>query len=282
MMRRPPPASRSIVSGIEEHPSRNGCALVTGAGVRLGAAVARRLAADGWAVAIHARREDAARPVAMELAAEGHKVACVAGDLSEPDVGERVFAQVGERLGPCSFLVNSAAGFAYDDVSNVSAATMDGLYRSNLRGPVLLSAAFVKQLAGRRGLIVNLLDQKVFNLNPDFLSYTIMKSALQSATQLLAMALAPAVRVVGVAPGLTLKSGEQTDEGFALAHARAPLGYGSTPADIAETVSFAARIPSMTGATIVVDGGQSLVRRDHDVMFTYGIDPSAPVSPKKA
>ena len=265
---------------MEEHPGRSGCALVTGGGIRLGAAIVRRLAADGWSVAIHARKEAAAQALAVELTAKGHKAAAVSGDLSEPDAAEKIFAQVAEKLGRCTFLVNSAAAFAYDDIGTVSADSMDALYHTNLRAPVLLAHRFVKQLE-RRGLIVNLLDQKVFNLNPDFLSYTIMKSALQSVTQLLAMALAPRVRVVGVAPGLTLRSGEQTEEGFKLAHARAPLGFGSTPEDIAETVSFISRVPSMTGTTIVVDGGQSLVRRDHDVMFTYGIDPNAPVSPRK-
>ena len=181
---------------------------------------------DGWAVAIHARNEAAATPLALELTAEGHKVAVVSGDLSAPDTGEAVFAQVRAKLGRCTLLVNNAAAFAYDDIATVSAGTMDALYFTNLRAPVLLASAFVKQLEGRRGLIVNLLDQKVFNLNPDFLSYTIMKAALQSATQLMAMALAPLVRVVGVAPGLTLKSGEQTDEGFKLAHAKAPLACG--------------------------------------------------------
>jgi NAD(P)-dependent dehydrogenase (short-subunit alcohol dehydrogenase family) len=265
---------------MEEHPSRTGCALVTGGGIRLGAAIVRRLAADGWPVAIHARKEPAAKALAVDLAAQGHKVAVVSGDLAEPDAAEKIFAQVAAHLGPCTFLINSAAAFAYDDIGTVSAESMDALYRTNLRAPVLLSHTFVKQLEGR-GLIVNLLDQKVFNLNPDFLSYTIMKSALQSTTQLLAMALAPKVRVCGVAPGLTLRSGEQTEEGFKLAHSRAPLGIGSTPEDVAETVSFISRVPSMTGTTIVVDGGQSLVRRDHDVMFTYGIDPNAPVSPKR-
>ena len=265
---------------MEEHPSRNGCALVTGGAIRLGAALVRRLAADGWSVAIHARKEGAAGALAAELAAKGHKAAVVLGDLAEPDAAEKVFAQVAARLGRCTFLVNSAAAFAYDDIATVGAESMDALYHTNLRAPVLLCRRFVEQLEGR-GLIVNLLDQKVFNLNPDFLSYTIMKSALQSATQLLAMALAPKVRVVGVAPGLTLRSGEQTDEGFRQAHARAPLGFGSTADDIAETVSFISRVPSMTGTTVVVDGGQSLVRRDHDVMFTYGIDPNAPVGPKK-
>lgn len=264
----------------EEHPNRSGCALVTGGGVRLGAAIVRRLAADGWAVAIHARSKAAAQSLADEMQQHGHKVAVVTGDLSEPDVAQKIFEQVSTELGRCSFLVNSAAAFAYDDIGTVNADSMDALYRTNLRAPVLLAHEFVKQLEGR-GLIVNLLDQKVFNLNPDFLSYTIMKSALQSATQLLAMALAPKVRVVGIAPGLTLRSGEQTEEGFKAAHAKAPLGFGSMPHDIAEAVSFVARVPSMTGTTIVIDGGQSLVRRDHDVMFTYGIDPNAPVSPKK-
>jgi len=265
---------------IEEIPSRNGCALVTGGGIRLGAAIVRRLVADGWSVAIHARKAATAMPLAQELTAQGHKVAVVEGDLSDADAAEKIFTQVREKLGQCTFLVNSAAAFAYDDISNVNAEIMDGLYHSNLRAPVLLASVFVKQLEGR-GLIVNLLDQKVFNLNPDFLSYTIMKSALQSATQLLAMALAPKVRVVGIAPGLTLRSGEQTEEGFQQAHAKAPLGHGSTAEDIAEGVSFAACVQSMTGTTIVIDGGQSLVRRDHDVMFTYGIDPNAPVSAKK-
>ncbi len=136
--------------------------------------------------------------------------------------------------------MNSAAAFAYDDIGTVNAETMDALYRANLRAPVLLAHAFVKQLE-TRGLIVNLLDQKVFNLNPDFLSYTIMKAAMQSTTQLLAMALAPKVRVVGIAPGLTLRSGEQTEEEFLAAHAKAPLGFGSTPDDIAEAVSFRSR-----------------------------------------
>jgi len=265
---------------MEEHPSRNGCALVTGGAIRLGAAIVRRLVADGWAVAIHTRKEGGGDALATELMAHGHQVAAVSGDLAETNVAEKVFAQVAAKLGRCTLLVNSAAAFAYDDISTVSADTMDALYHTNLRGPVLLSRRFVEQLDGR-GLIVNLLDQKVFNLNPDFLSYTIMKSALQSTTQLLAMALAPKVRVVGVAPGLTLRSGQQSDDGFRQAHSRAPLGFGSTVIDIAETISFIARVPSITGTTIVVDGGQSLVRRDHDVMFTYGIDPKAPVSPKK-
>lgn len=265
---------------MAEHPSRDGCALVTGGGARLGAAIVSRLAADGWAVAIHAREMGAANAIAAELTAQGHRAAAVSGDLSAPDAAERIFADVQAKLGPCTFLVNSAAAFDYDDIATLSAQSMDALYRVNLRAPVLLAQTFARRLVGN-GLIVNLLDQKVFNLNPDFLSYTIMKSALQSATELLAMALAPRIRVCGVAPGLTLRSGEQTQDGFEKAHARAPLGFGSTPDDIAEAVSFLGRVPSITGQTIVVDGGQSLVRRDRDIMFSYGISPDAPVGNKK-
>lgn len=264
----------------EEHPSRNGCALVTGGAVRLGAAIVRRLAADGWPVAIHARKIEPAKALAEELKAQGKSAVAVSGDLAEPDCADTIFAQVNAGAGPCTMLVNNAAAFSYDDARSIDALSMDAMYRTNLRAPALLAREFANRLEGR-GLIVNLLDQKVFNLNPDFLSYTIMKAALQSTTQLLAMALAPAVRVCAVAPGLTLRSGEQTEEGFRRAHARAPLGFGSTPEDIAEAVSFVARVPSMTGATIVIDGGQSLVRRDRDVMFTYGVEANAPVSPVK-
>jgi NAD(P)-dependent dehydrogenase (short-subunit alcohol dehydrogenase family) len=125
------------------------------------------------------------------------------------------------RSASCSLLVNSAAIFEYDDVASIDEASMDAHYAANLRAPVLLARHFAEQLPkDARGLIVNLLDQKVFNLNPDFLSYTIMKAALASATELLAMALAPRIRVCGVAPGLSLRSGNQTDKGFADAHSQ--------------------------------------------------------------
>ncbi len=263
---------------MEAIPSREGCALVTGGGARLGAAIVRRLSDDGWAVAIHGRKPGAAEALAAELTAGGRRAAALCAELSAPDAATTVFAEVTARLGPCSLLVNNAAMFEYDDIATLSADSLDAHYRTNLRAPLLLAQAFSRQLEGR-GLIVNLLDQKVFNPNPDFLSYTIMKAALESATRLLAMALAPRIRVCGVAPGLSLRSGAQSEEGFEAAHARAPLGFGSRPEDIAEAVSFLVRVPSITGTTIVVDGGQSLIRRDRDIMFSYGIAPDAPVGP---
>ena len=262
-------------------PSRSGYALVTGGKARLGAAIVRKLAGEGWKIAIHVHHPDAAATtLAADIKRAGGEALVVVGDLADAEFCSTVFTQLGP-LGFCSVLVNNASLFEYDDISNISAKSMDAHYHANLRAPVLLSRAFAEQLPPEaKGLIVNIIDQKVFNLNPDFLSYTVSKAALESATQLLAMALAPKVRVVGVAPGLSLRSGAQTEEGFQKAHAHTPLGFGSTPEDIAETVSYIVRVPSLTGKTIVVDGGQSLVRRDHDVMFSYGISPDAPVGPK--
>jgi NAD(P)-dependent dehydrogenase (short-subunit alcohol dehydrogenase family) len=261
-----------------DFPSRAGYALVTGGAARLGEAIVRRLASDGWRVAIHHRHSfDEADTLVRELKQAGHDAVAVACDLTQSKELPAIFAGANAALGYCSLLVNSAAIFEYDDIASVAEASMDAHYAANLRAPVLLARHFAEQLPGdARGLIVNLLDQKVFNLNPDFLSYTIMKAALASATELLAIALAPRIRVCGIAPGLTLRSGNQTDKGFEDAHSKTPLGFGSVPADIAEAVSFIVRVPSMTGSIVTVDGGQSLVRRSRDVMFTYGLAPGAP------
>jgi NAD(P)-dependent dehydrogenase (short-subunit alcohol dehydrogenase family) len=261
-----------------DFPSRAGYALVTGGAARLGEAIVRRLASEGWRVAIHhLHSANEARALVRDLKREGCDAIAVACDLTNSANLPVMFAKANASLGFCSLLVNSAAIFEYDDIAGVTEESMDAHYTANLRAPVLLARHFADQLPkDAKGLIVNLLDQKVFNLNPDFLSYTIMKSALASATELLAMALAPRIRVCGVAPGLSLRSGNQTEKGFADAHGQTPLGFGSVPDDIAEAVSFIARVPSMTGSTVTVDGGQSLVRRSRDVMFSYGVAPDTP------
>ncbi len=260
-------------------PDRAGYALVTGGGARLGAAMVRRLAADGWAVAIHyhhsAKDADA---LAQEIKSGGGRAVTLGCDLATPEDFADLFGRANAGWGFCSLLVNSASAFEYDDISNITRANLEKLFAVNLHAPVLLARDFAAQLRdGAKGLIVNVLDQKVFNLNPDFLSYTMTKSTLEVATRLLAQAMAPRIRVCGLAPGLTLRSGEQTEEGFKAAHAKTPLGFGSNPEDIAEALSFLVKVPSITGATVVVDGGQHLQPRTHDVMFSYGISPDAPV-----
>ena len=258
-------------------PDRRGYALVTGGGARIGAALVRRLAADGWTVAIHYHNSaHDADALAQEIVSGGGRAVTLGCDLAKPDSFSDFFARA--QLGFCSLLVNNASAFEYDDISNIKRAHLEKLFAVNLHAPVLLARDFAAQLPeDAKGLIVNLLDQKVFNLNPDFLSYTLTKSALEGATRLLAQAMGPRVRVCGIAPGLTLKSGEQSQAGFEAAHAKTPLGFGSEPADIAETLSYLVRVPSITGTTIVVDGGQHLQPRTRDVMFTYGIKSDAPV-----
>lgn len=260
-------------------PDRNGYALVTGGGTRLGASLVERLAADGWAVAIHFNHSSLeADALASKIRAGGGRAVAVPGDLSRISSFTELFARAAVDAGFCSLLVNNASAFQYDDISNVTRENLEQLFAVNHHAPVLLARDFAAQLReGSIGLIVNVLDQKVFNLNPDFLTYTLTKSALEAATRLLAIALAPRVRVCGVAPGLTLRSGDQTEEGFKAAHASTPLGIGSKPEDIAEALSFLTKVPSITGHTIVVDGGQHLQPRTRDIMFSYGIAPDAPV-----
>jgi NAD(P)-dependent dehydrogenase (short-subunit alcohol dehydrogenase family) len=260
-------------------PDRAGYALVTGGGARLGGVMVRALAADGWAVAIHYRGSAAhAAALADEIKTGGGRAVTVEGDLGALDDFSDLFGRVNAGWGFCSLLVNSASAFEYDDISTVTRANLEKLFATNLFAPLLLTRDFAAQLReGAKGLIVNILDQKVFNLNPDFLSYTLTKTALENATTLLAQAMAPRVRVCGIAPGLTLKSGEQTEEGFRQAHSQTPLGFGSEPEHIAEALLFLTKVPSITGHTIIVDGGQHLQKRSRDVMFSYGIKDDAPV-----
>ena len=264
-------------------PDRTGYALVTGGGARIGATLVRRMAADGWAVAIQYNRSAvAAEALATEIKSAGGRAVALACDIGTRDSFADLFSRANAELGFCSLLVNNASAFEYDDVSNVSRANLEKLFAVNHHAPVLLARDFRAQLRkGAKGLIVNVLDQKVFNLNPDFFSYTLSKTALEAATRLLAMALAPDVRVCGIAPGLTLRSGEQTEAGFKAAHAKTPLGTGSTPEDIAETLSFLVKVQAITGETVVVDGGQHLQPRSHDIMFSYGIPPDAPVGKRQ-
>lgn len=244
-------------------------ALVTGAGRRLGRAIALGLAVDGWDIAVHYHRSRGeAEALVQEISGLGRQAVPVACDLADAAAVGRLVAQCNDRLGSLSCLVNSAALFEHDTLETLETARWESHMNVNLRAPVLLSRDFARQVPdGTTGCIVNLLDQKVFNLNPDFLSYTVAKIGLEGATRVLAMALAPRVRVCGVAPGITLISGEQSAEGFEKAHRMAPLGRSSDVEDVVGAVRYAVGARSLTGTTLVVDGGQHLWGSRRDVQF---------------
>jgi NAD(P)-dependent dehydrogenase (short-subunit alcohol dehydrogenase family) len=244
-------------------------ALVTGGAKRIGRAIALELAGRGWDVAIHYRNSAAeAEDVVRAIQASGRRAAALRCELADETAVRALVGQAAQALGPVSCVVNNASLFERDSAADFSQALLDRHMHANLAAPVLLAQALHAATPDEStAVVINLLDQKLYNLNPDFLSYTLSKAALQSATTMLAQALAPKVRVVGIAPGITLVSGDQTEAGFAKAHAHTPLGKSSTPEDVASAVCFAAESPAITGSTILIDGGQHLIPLQRDVMF---------------
>lgn len=244
-------------------------ALVTGAGVRIGRALAMALAADGFFVFVHHKASAAgARETVAAIRKAGGKAIAVRADLASARQAEALVGKCrtpGVRL---TCLVNSASLFKLDRAPTATAVDFDLHMAINLRAPLLLSQALARQLpAGETGLIVNVLDQKLFNLNPDFLTYTLSKVGLQGLTTLLAQSFAPRLRVAGIAPGLTLRSGSQTDARFAEQHAANPLGVGVQVEDLVRALRFIVATPSYTGDTLIVDGGEHLIGRPRDIAF---------------
>lgn len=241
--------------------------LVTGAAKRLGREIALALAAGGWRVAVHYRQsaEDAIKTVAdcTRLAGDAASF-CV--DLDDEAAVRGLLPQVAARFGQIDAVVNNASVFEHDSAASFSFSALEKHMRSNAGAAILLAQALHAHVAERQapGAVVNLLDQKLWNQNPDFFSYTLSKAALEAANTMLAIALAPLVRVVGVAPGLTLTSHLLSDEKFQALHKLAPLGRSSSPADVAAAVKFALENSSMTGTTLLVDGGQHLMKFERD------------------
>lgn len=240
--------------------------LVTGSARRLGRAIALELAAAGWQVAVHYRSsEDEARQTVADCAAHAPAHAFAADLSDEAAVGALIPAVV-DHFGSVDAVVNNASVFEHDAVGSFSQASLAAHMATNTAAPILLAQALHAHACARSasGAVVNLLDQKLWNPNPDFLSYTLSKAALEAATTLLAQALAPQLRVVGVAPGLTLTSHLLSQDKFEALHKLSPLGRSSTPQDVAATVRFALENASITGTTLLVDGGQHLMKFDRD------------------
>jgi NAD(P)-dependent dehydrogenase (short-subunit alcohol dehydrogenase family) len=241
-------------------------ALVTGGARRIGRAIALALHAAGYAVAVQANHSaKEADELCAEIARNGGRAAVVRGDLAEQaDVAGLVGAAV-KAVGPLTLLVNNAAMFEPDAIGSLDAARFDHQLAVNLRAPLFLSEAFAAQ-APEGSAIVNILDQRVFKLTPQFVSYTLAKSALHAATRMLAQALAPKVRVNGVAPGPTMASARQEPDDFARQAAAVPLGHGPTAEEVAAAVVYLASARSITGATLIVDGGQHLAWQTPDAI----------------
>jgi len=244
-------------------------ALVTGAGRRIGRAIALGLAAAGWDVAVHYRHsEREADEVAQAIRALGQRAAILDCDLADEAAVRALPGRAAAAVGPLTCIVNNASLFEYDNATSFSPALLAAHMSANLAAPLLLAQALhAATPENEQAVVINLLDQKLYNLNPDFLSYTLSKAALETATRMLAQALAPRLRIVGVAPGITMVSGDQSEAGFQQAHTATPLGRSSTPQDIADAVVYAAAARALTGTTLVVDGGQHLVPLARDVMF---------------
>lgn len=235
-------------------------ALVTGAAHRIGRAISRDLAKAGWAVAVHYRdSKDAAIAAAAEIEGSGGRAQAIHADLALSADAEQLIPQVANALGPVSCLINNASVFERDALGNATPESWDAHLDTNLRAPMLLMQAMASGLPdGVEGNIINILDQRVWNLTPHFMSYTVSKAGLWTLTQTAALALAPRIRVNGIGPGPVLPSTRQTKADFEKQVVALPLARGPGVEEICTTVRFILSAKSMTGQMIALDGGQHL------------------------
>jgi len=243
-----------------------GWALVTGGAKRLGRASSLALADAGYDIVVHYNGSHAEAAAAIaEIEARGRAAIAVQADLADDAAAAGLIAAADR---PITALVNSAAIFEHDDLAHFDPASLARHMAVNARAPVQLIQAFAAALpALARGVIVNFLDFKLASPYPDHLSYTLSKYALMGATEVLARALAPRIRVNAVAPGYALPSPGQSDADFARLHQQTPLAYGATPQDVARAVAFLVVSPAVTAQTIYVDSGLRLTSHDKDFAF---------------
>lgn len=235
--------------------------LITGAGARVGRHLAKGLAADGWAVAIHYNRsKSGAETLASDIKEQGGQASIVQGNLFVPQDLDSLVSRASEALAaPLTALINNASTFEDDRAEDFTHASYDYHMDINLRAPIMLAQQFAAQLPkGETGCIINLIDQRVLNPDPTFFTYAMSKSALHWATKTLAQALAPHIRVNAIGPGPTLKNHTQTEDDFAGEAASTLLGAGSPPISLLDAARYLLMAKSVTGQMIAVDGGQHL------------------------
>jgi NAD(P)-dependent dehydrogenase (short-subunit alcohol dehydrogenase family) len=243
-------------------------ALVTGGARRIGRAIIERLAAEGHAVAIHcntSRQE--ADDLADALCGAGARAAVFGADLADPAAVERLVPEVEAALGPVTLLVNNASMFAVDSVTDIDVATWNRQFSVNLRAPSVLAGAMANRLpAGRQGCIINIIDQRVWKLTPQYYSYTLTKSALMTATITMAQAFAPRIRVNGIGPGPTLANIHDGEALMQVEAAGTLLGTSVLPSQITDAVVYLVNASAVTGQMIAVDSGQHLGWQTPDVV----------------
>ena len=253
-------------------------ALVTGAGRRLGRAMALALAARGHAVAVHyASSRDAAEAVTAEIAGAGGRAVALGADLLDEAATEALVGRAAEALGgPLGILINNASIFEYDRLDTATREGWDRHMGSNLRAPFVLTQHFARQApaagtdaAGEpvaRAAVINMIDQRVLKPTPEFMTYTIAKMGLWAFTRTAAQALAPAIRVNAIGPGPTLRGARQSESHFARQRAATILGRGANPEDVVAAMGFILDSPALTGQLICVDGGQHLAWQTPDIL----------------
>jgi NAD(P)-dependent dehydrogenase (short-subunit alcohol dehydrogenase family) len=235
-------------------------ALVTGGAQRLGQAIVLALAEQGFDVAVHFNhsRDEAAATVAR-VRALGRRAVPLQADLAEEAQVERLIQAATDALGSVGVLVNNASRFDRDEWHNVTRDSWDRHMAANLRAPFVLIQDFARALPeAAEGVVVNMIDQRVWSLTPHFVSYTVSKAGLWTLTQTMALALAPRIRVNAIGPGPALPSPRQSEAQFAAQSASVPLGHGTSPAEVGRAVVAILGMPAMTGQMIALDGGQHL------------------------
>jgi NAD(P)-dependent dehydrogenase (short-subunit alcohol dehydrogenase family) len=252
--------ARGALTGAFPVPPIPRAALVTGGAQRIGRALALALAKDGYAVAIHYNHSrNAAESLAERICGKGGKAIAIDADLTDEEAVRAILPRAERELGPIGCLVNNAAVFANDTIETATRESWDLHLAVNLRAPFVLIQDFAARLpAHMGGVVINLLDQRVWSLTPYFVSYTLAKAGLRTLTQTMALALAPRIRVNGIGPGPTSPSPRQTPEQFVQQCRLMPLRRGTSPQEIAAAMRFILSAPAMTGQMIALDGGQHL------------------------